>query len=136
MYSSGNIYYKSVFPKLIFRSVSLILCHCIFYKGKVVNRGPYQELSLCKGSTDIMACLIDPETEAGHEVEAKDAERLMVARQLSRQDTYPCHRLSKVGESTHSIMSATTTLSVYVSLNPLLYFPTLLIIYQRKLNLH
>ncbi|XP_020609632.1 multidrug resistance-associated protein 4-like isoform X3 [Orbicella faveolata] len=82
-------------------------------QGKVVNRGPYKELSLCKGSTDIMACLTDPETEAGRQIEAKDAERLMVARQLSRQDSFPCHRLSKVGDSTHSIMSATTTLSVY-----------------------
>jgi len=68
-----------------------------------------------------MACLTDPETEAGRQIEAKDAERLMVARQLSRQDSFPCHRLSKVGDSTHSIMSATTTLSVYVSLmNPVL----------------
>lgn len=63
-----------------------------------------------------MACLIDPETEAGREVEAKDSERLMVARQLSRQDSFPCHRLSKVADSTYSIMSATTTMSVYVSL--------------------
>lgn len=87
----------------------------------MVNRGPYKELSLCKGSTDIMACLTDPETEAGRQIEAKDAERLMVARQLSRQDSFPCHRLTKVGDSTHSIMSATTTLSVYVSLmNPVL----------------
>ena len=82
----------------------------------MVNKGPFKELSLCKGSTDIMACLTDPETEAGRQLEAKDAERLMVARQLSRQDSFPCHRLSKVGDSTHSIMSATTTLSVYVSL--------------------
>lgn len=66
-----------------------------------------------------MACLVDPEKEAGREVEEKDAERLMVARQLSRQlsrqESFPCHRLSRVGDSTHSIMSATTTLSVYVS---------------------
>ena len=81
----------------------------------MISKGSYKDLYLCKGSTDIMACLIDPETEAGRQVEAKDAQRLMVARQLSRQDSYPCHRLSKVGESTHSIMSATTTLSVYVS---------------------
>ena len=73
---------------------------------------------MCKDSTDIMACLIDPETEAGRQLEAKDAERLLVARQLSRQDSYNCHRLSRVADSTNSIMSATTTMSVYVSLNP------------------
>ena len=99
----------------------------------MVNRGQYKELSLCKGSTDIMACLTDPETEAGRQVEAKDAERLMVARQLSRQDSFPCHRLSKVGDSTHSIMSATTTLSVYVSV--ILFCLILLIKHHRKLNL-
>ena len=80
-----------------------------------------------------MACLIDPETEASRQVEAKDAERLMVARQLSRQDSFPCHRLSKVGDSTHSIMSATTTLSVYVSL--ILSCLILLIKHHRKLKL-
>ena len=99
----------------------------------MVNKGSYKELSLCIGSTDIMACLIDPETEAGRQLEAKDAERLMVARQLSRQDSFPCHRLSKVCDSTHSIMSATTTLSVYVSL--ILSCLTLLIKLHRKLNL-
>lgn len=79
-----------------------------------------------------MACLTDPETEAGRQVEAKDAERLMVARQLSRQDSFPCHRLSKVGDSTHSVMSATTTLSVYVSLILSCLIP--LIEHHRKLN--
>lgn len=64
-----------------------------------------------------MACLIDPETEAARQMEAKDAERLMVARHLSRQDSYNCHRMSRVGDSTNSIMSATTTMSVYVSFN-------------------
>ena len=70
-----------------------------------------------------MACLVDPETEAARQQEAKDAERLKVARQLSRQDSYQCHRLSKVADSTYSIISATTTMSVYVSLHYfLLYF--------------
>lgn len=64
-----------------------------------------------------MACLVDPETEAARQQEAKDAERLKVARQLSRQDSYQCHRLSKVADSTYSIISATTTMSVYVSLH-------------------
>ncbi|XP_022800440.1 multidrug resistance-associated protein 4-like isoform X3 [Stylophora pistillata] len=82
-------------------------------KGKVVNRGPYKELSLCKGSTNIMECLMNPEAEAGREVEAKDAERLMVARQLSRQESFPCHRLSKIADSTFSIVSGATTFSAY-----------------------
>ncbi|XP_027046092.1 multidrug resistance-associated protein 4-like isoform X2 [Pocillopora damicornis] len=82
-------------------------------KGKVVNKGPYKELSLCKGSANIMECLMNPETEAGREVEAKDAERLMVARQLSRQESFPCHRLSKIADSNFSIVSAATTFSAY-----------------------
>lgn len=85
-------------------------------KGKVVNKGPYKEISLCKGSANIMECLMNPETEAGREVEAKDAERLMVARQLSRQESFPCHRLSKIADSNFSIVSAATTFSAYVSL--------------------
>lgn len=88
-----------------------------FFKGKVISKGSYKELSVCKGSTNIMACLVDPETEAARKQEAKDAERLKVARQLSRQDSYQCHRLSKVADSTYSIISATTTMSVYVSLH-------------------
>lgn len=68
-----------------------------------------------------MACLLDPETEAARQQEAKDAERLKVARQLSRQDSYQCHRLSKVADSTYSIISATTTMSVYVSLHYYLF---------------
>lgn len=72
---------------------------------------------MCKGSTDIMACLIDPETEAVRQLEAKDAERLLVARQLSRQDSYNCHRVSRVADSTNSFMSATTTMSLYVCIH-------------------
>jgi len=59
-----------------------------------------------------MACLVDPETEAARQQEAKDAERLKVARQLSRQDRYQCHCLSTVADSTYSIVSATRTVSV------------------------
>ena len=66
-----------------------------------------------------MACLtenVEPEQQtAAVEVEAKDAERLSVAWKLSRQESYPCHRISKVAESMHSIISGATTMSVYVS---------------------
>lgn len=47
-------------------------------KGKVVNKGFYKEFFLCKGSVNIMECLMNFEIEVGCEVEVKDVERLMV----------------------------------------------------------